>query len=110
MNKDDLIKLCLFCEDAAVTYPFKEKKYDDMPVIRHKSNGKWFALIYELNGRLCVNLKCNPLDATLLREQYSFVMPAWHMNKTHWNKVDVKQSPLDLLKRMIRVSFDLTVK
>ncbi len=110
MNKRKLIETCLISEDAIETYPFKDKAYEDYAVIRHKSNGKWFALIFFLEKTLFVNLKCRPVDASVLREMYSFITPAWHMNKKHWIKIDVNKAPKDLLVNLIKISFDLTAK
>lgn len=108
MDKNDLIKLCLKFQDAVETYPFKDKTYDEYAVLRHKTNGKWFGLVFYLNNRLCINLKCNPVDSAILRDEYKFITPAWHMNKTHWILVDVNKSPKDLLDALIKESFELT--
>lgn len=110
MNKRKLIETCLISEDAIETYPFKDKAYNDYAVIRHKNNGKWFALIFFLEKILFVNLKCRPVDASVIREMYSFITPAWHMNKKHWIKIDVNKAPKDLLVNLIKISFDLTAK
>lgn len=106
MKKETLIKYCLFCEDAIVTYPFKE--YPKTPVLRHKSSGKWFGLIFYLDSILYINLKIRPEEGAILRDMYDFVTPAWHMNKTHWIKVEAGKAPKDLLKRLIKLSFDIT--
>lgn len=108
MDKNDLIKRCLIFQDAVETYPFKDKTYDEYAVLRHKTNGKWFGLVFYLNNRLCINLKCNPVDSAILRDEYKFITPAWHMNKTHWILVDVNKSPKDLLDALIKESFELT--
>ena len=108
MDKNDLIKRCLKFQDAVETYPFKDKTYDEYAVLRHKTNGKWFGLVFYLNNRLCINLKCNPVDSAILRDEYKFITPAWHMNKTHWIMVDVNKSPKDLLVALIKESFELT--
>lgn len=108
MDKSELIKRCLKFQDAVETYPFKDKTYDEYAVLRHKSNGKWFGLVFYLNDRLCINLKCNPVDSAILRDEYKFITPAWHMNKTHWVMVDVNNSPKDLLDALIKESFELT--
>ena len=50
MNKDDVVKACLITKDAIETYPFKDKTYSEYAVIRHKSNNKWFALVFHLEG------------------------------------------------------------
>ncbi len=110
MNKQTLIKHCLALKDAAETYPFKDKSYEEYAVIRHKSNGKWFALVFYLDGKLFINLKCKPLESAVLRDTYPFITPAWHMNKTHWIKVDPDAAPLDLLKDLIKNSYELTQK
>ena len=109
MDKKELIKRCLIFEDALETYPFKDKTYDEYAVLRHKSNGKWFGLVFYLNDILCINLKCNPLDSAVLRDEYSFITPGWHMNKAHWIKVDVNKCPEDLLDALIEASFNLTL-
>ena len=67
MNNKKLIETCLISEDAIETYPFNGKTYEDYAVIRHKSNGKWFALVFFLEKTLFVNLKCSPIDASVLR-------------------------------------------
>ena len=108
MNKDELIKFCLINSDSVLSYPFSDKKYDNLPVIRHKSNNKWFALIFLQDNILYVNLKCNPIDAEILRDNHPYIMPAWHMNKSHWNKVDVNKTPKKLLKKLIEASYNLT--
>ena len=108
MNKDELIEFCLINKEAVLTYPFSDEKYEKTPVIRHKTNNKWFALIFIQNGTLFVNLKCNPIDAEILRDNHPYIMPAWHMNKSHWNKVDVNKTPKKLLKKLIEASYNLT--
>ena len=55
LDKNSLIKKCLIDEDAIVTYPFKDDKYGEIPVLRHKSNEKWFGLIFEMDNTLYIN-------------------------------------------------------
>lgn len=104
MNQKELIKLCLNFDDAIDSYPFE----DDYVVLRHKSNNKWFGLIFHLNNKLCINLKCNPIDSVFLREEYKSIKPAWHMNKKHWNTIEVNNISKELLENLIKISFDLT--
>lgn len=47
--------------------------------------GKIFALL--ALGEAFVNLKCDPEQATELRERFADVRPGYHMNKQHWNTV-----------------------
>jgi len=90
MTRRELIELCLGFADAYEDYPFGDitADPDTWTVMRHRENKKSFALIFERGG-LCVNLKCEPLTAQFLREQYEAVSPAYHMNKVHWNTVCV---------------------
>lgn len=107
MNKDELIKFCLINDDAICDYPWKDNKYKHIPVIRNKRNKKWFALIFELDNILYINLKCNPYDSWILQDQYSYITPAWHMNKAHWIKIEIEKVPKNLLKSLINDSFNL---
>jgi len=63
--KKDIIEYCLTFPAAYEDYPFDA----NWAVIRHKTNKKSFAFIYELHGKLCVNLKCAPNEADLLRSR-----------------------------------------
>lgn len=111
MNEKELIKRCLINQDAIETYPFKDKKYGKIPVLRHKSNNKWFALIFHLNDILYINLKAEPETISILKDQYpAIITSAWHMNKIHWCKVDVNKINLDVLDAIIKRSFDITKK
>src|SRR5690606_13683634 len=58
-----------------------------------------------------VNLKCDPELAIQLREQYSGVLPGYHMNKKHWNTVKTNGSISDdLLKQWTLDSYELVRK
>jgi predicted DNA-binding protein (MmcQ/YjbR family) len=109
MNRKDLIEYCLTLPLAYEDYPFNDINDESMwTVMRHKSNKKSFALIYERNGDLCVNLKCDPTEAEFIRQAYTDVTPAYHMNKTHWNTVTLGGDvPEDELLQMINKSYDL---
>ncbi len=109
MNEHELIKRCLISEDAIVTYPFSDKRYCQLPVLRHRSNNKWFALIFRLNDILYINLKAEPETVFILKDQYpEAISPAWHMNKDHWCKIDVNKIKSDILDAIIKRSFDIT--
>jgi predicted DNA-binding protein (MmcQ/YjbR family) len=91
MTKQDLIDYCLTFPAAYEDYPFDgmDAHSDDgtWTVMRHGANKKMFASIYNRNGKLCINLKCDPHKADFLRSIFTDVVPGWHMNKTHWNTV-----------------------
>ena len=83
MNKQEIIDFCLTLSDSYEDYPFDEI----WAVMRHRINKKSFAYIYELNGKLCVNVKCKPNKADFLRQVYKDLIPGYHMNKLHWNTI-----------------------
>lgn len=109
MTRQELVDYCLTFPAAYEDYPF-DKIADDNPwtVMRHLTNKKSFALIFERHGKLCVNLKCKPLEADFLRQAYEAVIPGFHMNKEHWNTVVLGGDvPEEELKWMIGQSYDL---
>ena len=110
MTKRELIDYCLTFPTAYENYPFDSiAGVGTWTVMRHMTNNKSFALIYERNGKLCVNLKCEPMRADFLRSVYQSVTPGWHMNKVHWNTVTMGGDvPVEDLYDMIQHSFDLT--
>ena len=98
MTAEELLDACRRFPDAFVDYPLD----DPIAVARRRSNRKWFAVLLDVHGRVCVNLKCEPERAELYRRVYQSVTPGWHMNKTHWNTVALKddvpdQELLDML-------------
>lgn len=57
-----------------------------------------------------INLKCDPEQAIMLREQYAAVQPGYHMNKKHWNTVLMDGSVPDrILQQWIDDSYRLVV-
>lgn len=74
-----------------------------------KVMGKMFALC-DADEFESINLKCDPELAITLREQYEAVNPGYHMNKQHWNTINMDGSVDDnLLKEWIDNSYDLIV-
>ena len=70
--------------------------------------GKMFALITENSHPLRISLKCDPLLAEKLRDEYETVLPGYHLNKKHWNTIICTgQVPDDELKDFIRLSYNL---
>jgi predicted DNA-binding protein (MmcQ/YjbR family) len=79
-------------------------------VLVFKVGGKMFALaaLGELPAK--VNLKCNPDLALDLRDRYEQVTPGYHMNKKHWNTVEIEGGiPNIELQKMIDHSYELVV-
>lgn len=85
------------------------KKSDMSRVIFKKGNKKTFALIYDKDGYVWINVKCDPEWREFWRNALESVVPAYHMNKTHWNSIIPDGSVPDKdIQRMIGESYDLT--
>ncbi|RIE02042.1 MmcQ/YjbR family DNA-binding protein [Cohnella faecalis] len=82
MNHETLIAYGLKLPGSSLKYPFEP----DLPVLY--VGGKMFALFGSNGARQSVNLKADPEEAWLMRQQYpESVLPGYHMNKRHWNTV-----------------------
>jgi len=91
--RSQLIALALALPGAFEDYPFNADGDDSLwCTIRHQRTKKIFALIYERNHSLCINLKCDPPTAESLRESWECIQPGFHMNKKHWITVIVDGS------------------
>ena len=76
-----------------------------------KVDGKIFAItsLDEIPPR--ANLKCDPDLALELRDRYEQVSPGYHMNKKHWNTVEIESGiPITELRKMIDHSYELVTK
>jgi len=77
-------------------------------VLVFKVGGKMFALAALDEVPTTVNLKCDPDLALDLRDRYDQVTPGYHMNKKHWNTVEIETGiPDGDLRKMIDHSYDL---
>src|SRR5207302_9192015 len=96
---------CLSKPDATEGTPFGPD------TLVFKVGGKMFALasLDEVPAR--ANLKCNPDLALELRDRYEQVRPGYHMNKKHWNTIDIEAGIPDVeIRKMIDHSYDLVRK
>lgn len=86
-------------------YPFNEQ------AAVFKVQGKMFALLSKHQGRPLINLKCNPDHAIELRDIFTEIFPAYHMNKRHWNSIFLDGAlPIGEVERLIDHSYSLVVK
>ncbi|MGN1304506.1 MAG: MmcQ/YjbR family DNA-binding protein [Oscillospiraceae bacterium] len=109
MTRSEVIAYALTLSGASADSPFEND--NETVVLRHSDSGKWFGIIMLVNGKHLLNLKCEPMNADFLRSVYTGVIPAYHMNKTHWNSVILDSDvPDEEIKRMIDDSFYLTKK
>ena len=108
MTKRELINLCLECLNVYEDYPFSEAA-PNWAVIRHLGSKKGFAHIFDYKSELCINLKLNPFEGELLRQNFDSITAAYHLNKEHWNMVKLGGDvPIELLKDLIQKSYGLT--
>jgi predicted DNA-binding protein (MmcQ/YjbR family) len=103
MNIESLREYCLSLRGVTEGFPFDEE------TLVFKVGGKMFALT-NLAGPLSVNLKCDPGKALELRERFRQVVPGYHMNKKHWNTIQIDDSiPDTLIREWIDDSYQLVV-
>lgn len=102
MNIEEIREYCLAKPGVEETLPFGPD------TLVYKVGGKIFLLAGLDNDPLSFNVKCDPEKAIELREEYSCVKPGYHMNKKHWNTIEVDGSvPINTLKQWIDWSYDL---
>lgn len=105
-ERKQAVKYCLSLKNTYEDYPFHDNNWT---VMRHSENRKTFALIFSRNGHIWVNVKCRPEWCDFWRRTYSSVVPAYHMNKTHWNSVILDGTVPDKdIETMIKESYELT--
>jgi predicted DNA-binding protein (MmcQ/YjbR family) len=101
VNLESFRDYCLKKVGAREEFPFGEE------TLVFKVAGKMFALTH-VETFASINLKCDPEEATELREQYPSVQPGYHMNKKHWNTIVMDGSiPDRLIKEWIDSSYNL---
>jgi predicted DNA-binding protein (MmcQ/YjbR family) len=104
MNVEELREYCISKKGVTESFPF-----DEVTLV-FKAMNKMFALL-SLDGDLSINLKCDPEKAIQLREEFPAVQPGYHMNKKHWNTVNVDASISDQqIKQWIDDSYMLIIK
>lgn len=108
MNIEQLQNYCLDKKGTTAEFPFDEH------TLVFKVMGKMFALIglekWEAGERF-INLKCDPVYALELRDQYpDDITGAFHMSKTHWNSVYITGTlSLKKVQQLINHSYELVV-
>lgn len=93
----------------------KSEAIEDYPfgpgVAVFKVRNKMFATLVETDGAPFSNLKCEPYEALMLRDIFPEVTPGYHMNKKHWNTIELAGDlPQGEIKRMMDNSYILIVR
>lgn len=105
MDAVEFREYCLRKPNTTEGTPFGET------VLVFKVAGKMFALMSLDEVPATANLKCDPDLALDLRDRYDQVRPGYHMNKKHWNTVEIESGiPEAELRRMIDHSYDLVAQ
>jgi len=100
-----MIEYCSSLSGVYEDYPFHD---DNWTVMRCKDNKKTFAMIYERNGLIWINVKADPEWIDFWRNTYASVIPGYHMNKNHWNSIILDETvPDKVIMRMVAESYDL---
>ncbi|WP_414942172.1 MmcQ/YjbR family DNA-binding protein [Amycolatopsis sp. cmx-11-51] len=104
MTPAALEKLCLGFPGARAEFPFDEHSSV------FKVAGKMFALSALKAKPLRISLKCEPDLAVRLRAEHPAIIPGYHLNKQHWNTVELDGSLTDdFVREMLEDSYDLVV-
>jgi predicted DNA-binding protein (MmcQ/YjbR family) len=104
MNIEELREYCILKKGVTESLPFGPE------TLVFKIMGKVFLLTGIEGTPLQFNVKCDPEKAIEQREQYTCVLPGYHMNKKHWNTIIIDGSvSIKLLQEWITDSYNLVV-
>ena len=102
MNIEEIREYVLSLKNVSESFPFGND------TLVFKVNNKIFLLASLSSEVLQFNVKCDPEYAVELREQYSCILPGYHMNKKHWNTIIVDgHLSAKQLKEFIKDSYSL---
>ena len=105
MHVDSFRDYCLGKTGATEDMPFGPEH------LVFKVGGKMFALLGFDDVPPTANLKCEPDLALELRDRFEQVRPGYHMNKKHWNTVELGTGiPETEVRQMIDHSYELGVR
>jgi predicted DNA-binding protein (MmcQ/YjbR family) len=105
MDFEKMDRYLLGKEGVTFDYPFDESTRV------YRIGRKIFALSTEKKP-VRINLKCDPLYALELRSLYEGINAGYHMNKKHWNTVQIEASDVDeeTVRELIDHSYALVYK
>ncbi|MEM9017182.1 MAG: MmcQ/YjbR family DNA-binding protein [Verrucomicrobiota bacterium] len=76
----------------------------------YKVAGKMFAILIPDEVPPRMNLKCDPERAIELRANHEAILPGYHMNKRHWNTIELDGTVDDeFVIVLIEHSYELVV-
>lgn len=102
MDLGSVLQHCRMKRGVTEDFPFDDR------TLTIRVGGKIFLLTDIHSDPLRINLKCDPLIALDLRDEFEAVTPGYHMNKVHWNTVILDGTvPRERVLQMIDHSFEL---
>ncbi|WP_010280839.1 MmcQ/YjbR family DNA-binding protein [Bacillus timonensis] len=107
-TRKEAIEYCMKLDNTYEDYPFNDKNWT---LMRHNENKKVFAWIFNKDDHIWMNVKCEPDWLDFYRQNYSSIVPAFHLNKDHWNSIILDGTiPDEIIYDLIRRSYHLTKK
>lgn len=104
MNIEYVREYCLSLPQTTEDFPFDEK------TLCFRVAGKIFAIL-DLEDTEWFALKCEPEYAIELRERHTEINAAYHMNKKHWNQLNLQGIlPDNLIRHLICHSYNEVIK
>lgn len=99
MKEIEVVNYFLSFKGAVEEFPFGP----DVAV--YKVGGKMFGLINE--EKTSINLKNDPIENEMLRLEFEGISPGYHMNKAHWNTVELALVDEEIVGKLIEQSYKL---
>lgn len=107
MTRRELIQFCLSLPNTYEDRPFHDQNWT---VIRCRKNKKIFAWIFKREENIWINVKADPEWRDFWRGAFSSILPAYHLNKKHWNSMIMDGTiPEKTVKQLIMESYDLVM-
>ena len=102
MDIEEVREYCLSLKGTTESFPF------DQDTLVFKVI-KMYCL--ESLEKRSINLKARPENVLRLIEEYSAILPGYHMNKKHWVTIELENfTDATLLKQLILDSYNLVVQ
>ncbi len=104
-TRQEIIDYGMTFAGAYTDVPFKDENW---VLLRYAKNKRTFVWTFEREGKIWISVKVAPEWRDFWRSVYDSVVPAYHLNKQHWNSVILDGTvPDEEIKRMIRESYAL---
>ena len=104
-TREEILQFCLSFSETHRDQPFHDPNWD---AVRLNCNRKIFALIFQKDGLIWVNVKIDPEWREFWRNAFASVVPAYHMNKEHWSSIILDGSVPDReIRKLVAGSYAL---